>query len=116
MDGLENIKVYNMTPEGDWEIKNLKDSPFYLSLKHQSRKIYEKYYKTLTESSQFKRMPKFKRESELTYDEFIDLYRNIKTIGGCKSFKPMFDENNILIDGQHRVAIIYHLSKINEKS
>lgn len=100
----ENCKVYPAT---------IIELPFYLSLKHDDRKIYDTYHDYIINgcSSDFAGLHQ-------DYEYFINLYNNIKkgwdtNLGRSKQELGLVVNKTVgqyrMTDGMHRCAILYYI-------
>jgi len=90
--------------------KPLSESPFFLTLKHKDKKIFQDYHDILTDNS---RPGGALNPDELTYEEFMDLYEDVKKNGirDISTIKIHKNYEHVIADGQHRLAILLHLGK-----
>ena len=93
-----------------WIKKPLSESPFFLTLKHKDKKIFQDYYDILTDDT---RPGGALNRNELTYEGFMDLYEDVKKDGIRDVSTIMIHKNHehIIADGQHRLAILLHLGE-----
>jgi hypothetical protein len=92
--------------KGEWVHLPLSQSPFYLCLKHGEKKIFDEYHNILTDAT--RNGPKC-NPKETSYEKFMELYEDIKNNGLKKTFSPQITKEGVITDGQHRLAILYHL-------
>ena len=104
---IKDLRASIMTPKGVWRTVPLSESPFYLCLAHnKSKKIFDQYYNLLTDPN--RTGPKC-NPNEATYEEFINLYENIRDNGIRPDFRPRIGAKGIIGDGQHRLSILHYL-------
>ena len=90
--------------------KPLSESPFFLTLKHKDKKIFQNYHDILTDDS---RPGGALNPDELTYEEFMDLYEDVKKNGirDISTIKIHKNHEHIIANGQHRLAILFALGE-----
>ena len=95
---------------GRWVRRPLSESPFFLTLEHKDKKIFQDYYDILTDNI---RPGGAVNPDELTYEGFMDLYEDVKK-NGIRDTSTVTIHNNyekIIADGHHRLAILLHLGE-----
>ena len=92
-----------------WVEKPLSESPYLLALKHKDKKIFRDYSAILRQRKDA--APEGIFREPMTYEEFVDLYEDVKR-NGIKDTSTMWvGENYIVGDGHHRLAILLHLGE-----
>jgi hypothetical protein len=114
---LHNLVVLLLTrsPKG-WlgESRFLKrplcESPFFLTLAHNDRRVFQDYYNIITDD---RRNGGAYNPKEINYEGFMDLYEDIKENGikDTSTIKIHKNYEHIIADGQHRLAILLYLGK-----
>ena len=95
-----------------WLHLPLPQSPFTLSLLCRctgaGRKIFQDYRDILTDESNPSGVW---NPNESTYEEFMDLYEDIKKNGVKDTSTIRIGQNHVIGDGQHRLAILFSLGE-----
>lgn len=104
---LKELKIDRIRPDGEVETVPLTASPYLKSLmcddKEEARRIYDEYTELL--NREFPEAP-----AGRTYEEFGDLMLDL-TIAGFRNDRPdpITVYENMVFDGQHRLAILTYL-------
>ncbi len=96
---IRNIKLKDIKRSWKNKILNLEETHPYLYLKGQIEQ-YEQYCVENAKLSNF----------EMNREKFDNLIQDIKNNSHNKLYMPIVNsKNNIILDGQHRCCILYHL-------
>lgn len=107
---ISQLNITKIQEDGSFIPYPIWESEYFKALEAGDREIYDEYHKLL-EKHHYKNP--ITETEEINYEEFIALYHDIIT-NGFNIQEPYINisEDNDVLDGQHRVSIIYHLSPV----
>ena len=100
---LGDLKAMVCDDRGNWPAVPLSESPYFKALATGDRSHFDHYHERLRQFS-----PTF--DTEINYEGFQDLAYRMATLGARpKKMKTIRIENGLILDGQHRLAILLAL-------
>lgn len=109
---LNELKITKINSDGEFIPHPIWKSDYYEALALSDKDIYEGYHQKLQKHHYSRAGAKM---NEMSFSEFEDLYQDISS-NGFKIQEPHIDisEDNIVLDGQHRVVILYLIDPFAE--
>lgn len=99
---ISSLCAHVLHPNGEWKWVNIKQSPYYQTLVKNDAEAFNEYNALLK-----KHTPPENYNSEISYEQFIELKNNIHIKWDAESVVNIKESR--IYDGQHRLSILLYL-------